>query len=176
MGTENVVISGSVDATVLTEKTMNVLSLAASASENPSITVTSTIRTPERQAEAMYANLASGNRIRYKAPGMAVTAVYDECVKAGKSKADTVSAMVKEIEAQSEKGQRVSLHCVSREEYAKLNIVDVSRHMPNPRDFVRALMTIKAVTKVITPIQAVYGDDRVSVDTSEGAIHVEIQQ
>lgn len=161
---------------VVSEATKNALSVAAEFSNNPQITITSTIRTPQKQAQAMYDNLERGIRIRYAAPGREVIAVYDELKAKKLSRDEIITAMVKRIIMLSLKGQRVSKHCVSSEQYSRLNIVDISPKMPNPRDMVKELAANPKVKKVITPFHSNYGSEKVSVDASEPAIHVEIEQ
>lgn len=142
------------------------------------ITVTSTIRTPRAQAEAMYNNIASGRLIRYKEAGQKVT---DLCIKMlGKleSKEKTISEMTKMIEELSEQDKRVSLHCVSAEEYAKCNIVDISASLVYDKA-VRLLTKLaerEDVVQIIQPVtsKADINKGKVSFDAAEPAIHIEI--
>lgn len=141
------------------------------------LTVTSTIRTPEAQAEAMYNNIASGRYIRYKKAGQQVT---DLCVKMlGKqaSKAEIVAKMTACIEELSEKGERVSRHCVSREEYAKCNIVDVSKSLVYDKAirFIKELSQMDVVTSIIQSMTSSISIDKVLFDNAEPAIHIEIE-
>ena len=159
---------------MISQKTKDILTKAADTSKNPVITINSGIRSPHRQAVAMYDNLEAGKRIAYAAPGREVVKVYDDNKE--KAKDEVIKWMVAKINELSAKEQRVSLHCVSEADYGKLNIVDVSKNMPNPRDFVKALIMDDAVTRVITPFASVYNSTKVSVDGNEPAIHVEIKQ
>ena len=149
------------------------MAVAGDASKNPVITVTSTLRPPRRQAKAMYNNLAAGQRIAYAAPGREVVAIYDSMKKAGASGGDILDAMERRIIELAEVNKLVSRHCVTEAQYERENIIDVSKWIPNPRDFVKALIRDKRVTKVITPFSSDYNDSRVAYDSNEPAIHIE---
>jgi len=60
---------------VVTEKSKNILRELASQYGMKKIYITSTLRTPEEQARAMYNNIANGRVIRYAAPGAEVTRI-----------------------------------------------------------------------------------------------------
>lgn len=142
---------------------------------NPEVVITSTLRSPEAQAKAMADNLYAGKRIRYRAPGAAVTKVFDDnCKKMARSEVEKL--MVAEIERQAAMGQRVSLHCTTEELYRQCNIIDLSIvRMKNPRDFTNALANEEKCRKIITPLSDVkYASAKVSVDANEPALHVEI--
>jgi hypothetical protein len=61
------------------------------------IEISSVYRSPEDQARVMFDNLEQGNRIRYKAPGRAVTQQYDKAKRASRTPSDTPKLMVDEI-------------------------------------------------------------------------------
>ena len=158
---------------LISEKTQDIILKAADASNNPQITITSGIRTPERQAKAMFDNLEKGIRIRYAAAGQEVVKVYDNCKKIKLSADEIVeqmSAMITKLYP-----QKVSNHCVPILNYVQTNVLDISKSIPNPRDFVKALLKDAYVTKVITPFDSDYNDKRVSFDSAEPAIHLEIK-
>lgn len=165
-----------VESSVVSVKSISILEDAARMSNNSVVTITSTIRTPLRQAEAMYANLVAGRNIAYKAPGREVVSKYTIGVRSGWGKVRIIAEMVKSIEEQSREGERVSLHCVPEDVYKQCNIIDISTRIPNPRDFVKALIRSGNVQKVITPFYSDYKDARVVLDAREPAIHVEINQ
>ncbi len=160
---------------VVSAKSRKVLTDAADKSNNPQVTVTSTIRAAQEQATAMYDNLAAGRNIRYAVLGQQVVQVYN-ANKGKLQRGDIIAKMVAKITELQRLNQRVSKHCVSVESYAKCNIVDVTTRLPNPRDFVRALEQDPAVVKIITPFVSTYKTTKVSIDSAEPAIHVEIQQ
>lgn len=159
----------------IADSVKELINRVADATNNPDIVITSTLRSPEAQAEAMATNLYNGKRIRYRAPGAAVTKVFDDnCRKLARS--EVVKLMVAEIERQAEMGQRVSLHCVTEAQYDACNIIDLSvTRMKNPRDFTNALAAEEKCRKIITPLtDTTYPSPKVSRDASEPALHVEI--
>lgn len=162
-------------AFAINDTVKDLISRVADATKNPDVVITSTLRTPEAQAKAMADNLYTGKRIRYRAPGAAVTKVFDDnCKKLARSEVEKL--MVAEIEHQAAMGQRVSLHCTTEELYRQCNIIDLSiTRMKNPRDFTNALANEEKCRKIITPLSDVkYASAKVSVDANEPALHVEI--
>lgn len=169
-----VLFNSGIDGSCLSEKTLQIITQAGTSAGLSNITITSTLRTPERQAQAMYTNVLNNKIISYKPAGSAVQNRCIEGVKGKENKSDTIKAMVKIIEDFSVKGQRVSKHCLSLDEYKKLNVLDISyKSMPSDKNailFIKALQDFKDVVKIIQPL-----DKTVKVyDTSEPAIHIEI--
>lgn len=162
------------DKAKITEKTLQLISAWADKSNNPVIQINSGLRPPARQALAMYTNLANGVRINYAAPGREVVAVFDNMK--GQPKDKVLSAMTAKIEELAAQGRLVSRHCVTEAQYARNNIVDIQKSMPNPRDFVKAALKSTALTKAITPYSSTYNDSRVLLDNSEPAVHIEVAQ
>jgi len=164
------------DKDVVSNDTIKVLEVIGGLSKNPTLIINSTLRTPLRQANAMYDNEKKGNSIRYAAPGREVIAIYN--ANKSKSKEEVVKLMVDKIEELAKKGQLVSKHCVTKEQYKKKNIVDISQSIPNPRDFVRVAETFKNISKIITPIEAFktnpYMTTKVFIDKNEPALHIEL--
>jgi hypothetical protein len=140
------------------------------------ITVTSTIRSTRAQAEAMYNNIASGRYIRYRKAGQAVTDLCVRMLGKQESREKTIEAMQALIEELSEKGERVSRHCVSDEEYAKCNIVDIAKTMTYDQAIrlFRVLLDRECVTKIIQPITSSVKIEGLSFDSAEPAIHIEV--
>ena len=161
---------------VVSTDSIAIIKAAAERSKNPEIIITSTIRPPHKQAQAMFYNLQAGKRIRYAAPGREVVDVYDNLEKMHEEAAYVIHAMEMKIIDLSNRGQRVSRHCVTETEYRHCNIIDVSTRIPNPRDFVRELLKENGVKKIITPVTSTYNDPRVMIDHMEPAIHIEIEQ
>jgi hypothetical protein len=159
---------------LISEKTVGIILDAAKASKNTSVLITSGIRSAERQAKTMYDNLKKGVRISYATAGRQVVDVYDNLKRIGATEDAIFNAMVRKINELSDSGKLVSKHCVSEEEYKKKNVVDVSKSLANPRDFVKELIKNIDVVKVITPFASDYKSSVVSVDASEPAIHLEI--
>ena len=110
---------------IVTEKSKNILCELASQYGMKTIYITSTLRTPEEQARAMYNNIANGRVIRYAAPGAEVTRICQNGIKKGLGKTKTINNMISKILEYDKKGIRVSKHCVSFETYAKKNIIDL---------------------------------------------------
>lgn len=142
------------------------------------ITITSTLRTPEEQVEAMYNNMCNKgvqSQLDYYA------AAGREVVQAGiavggidKSKENQVKkAMVDKVNSLQKEGRLVSKHCVSLESYAQRNVFDISKRLL-PVTLQRAFD--KAITKYVkdNPGEMKYispFDNR-----GEPAFHVEIVQ
>ncbi|WP_199767865.1 hypothetical protein [Chryseobacterium sp. Leaf394] len=162
---------------VVSQFTISLLEKAAKNSANDKLIITSTIRSTRKQAEVMYSNESNGNHIRYAAPGREVITVFNAGKSKGNSKEKIISDMDRKIIELSESGQRVSLHCVSKETYSKNNIIDISysKGVKNPRDLIRELVKDSAVTKIIHPLNNVVNNSKIRYDTKEPAIHVEIK-
>lgn len=142
------------------------------------ITITSTLRTPEEQVEAMYNNMCNKgvqSQLDYYA------AAGREVVQAGiavggidKSKENQVKkAMVDKINSLQKEGRLVSKNCISLESYAQRNVFDISKRLL-PVTLQRAFD--KAITKYVkdNPGEMKYispFDNR-----GEPAFHVEIVQ
>ena len=86
-----------------------------------SATISSTQRTPEKQAQVMFNDLKSGAPDKYRKPGTAVQAVYYTLKRAGKSDDYILDQMIKEVYKQGP--GKVSHHCGDP---AKLTVVDIS--------------------------------------------------
>lgn len=154
---------------------IDMLESIAEKSDNPKVTITSTWRNPYRQAMAMYNNLVAGKRIRYREPGRKVTELFDDCQDKGMDKEETIGEMAKFISRLSEKGERVSKHCVSAEEYREVNVLDVSMTMNKPVEFLVAALDEPRVIKVISPVSIPGKNPKFSYDLSEPAFHLEIK-
>jgi hypothetical protein len=176
----NVIFSSNITdckKSVVHKRSIEIFGEAGHTSKNPLIEISSTIRTPLEQANAMYDNEKSGNHIIYAAPGREVIAVYN--THKNRPKAEVVPLMIQKIEELAKRGQLVSRHCVPEDMYSTWNIIDVRKVIPNPRDFCTALVTYKEVTKIITPFKplsgATYTSSKIAIDVNEPAIHVEFE-
>ena len=134
------------------------------ASSNPSCVISSLMRSPEEQAEAMHTNClehgAAAQMTLYDPPGQAVIRVF--VVDHDKSATDTLADMTAEIRKQGP--YEVSHHCGDA---ALINVIDVSaapQKLRNAEAFVAACKADKRVSKVI--------DER----KNNGCIHLEIPQ
>ena len=139
------------------------------------VVVTSTLRTPLAQAEAMLSNIEQNRLIRYKWAGEEVNKLARQMRGQKVERKKIVEAMVAKIKELSKSGNRVSKHCVSEEEYDKCNIIDVS-YLAIAEDkregFLKAMIARKEVAKVIQPISR----QLQGYDAGEPAMHFEINQ
>lgn len=139
------------------------------------VVVTSTLRTPLAQAEAMLSNIEQNRLIRYKWAGEEVNKLARQMRGQKVERKKIIEAMVAKIKELSKSGNRVSKHCVSEEEYDKCNIIDVSyKSMAEDKreDFLKAMIARKEVAKVIQPISK----QLQGYDGGEPAMHFEINQ
>jgi len=142
------------------------------------ITITSTLRTPEEQVEAMYNNMCNkgvqSQLDYYAAAGREVVQVGIAVGGIDKSKENQVKkAMIDKVNSLQKDGRLVSKHCVSLESYAQRNVFDISKRLL-PVTLQRAFD--KAITKYVkdNPGEMKYispFDNR-----GEPAFHVEIVQ
>lgn len=139
------------------------------------VIVTSTLRTPLAQAEAMLTNIENNRSIRYKWAGEEVNKLARQMRGQKVERKKIIEAMVAKIKELSKSGNRVSKHCVSEGEYDKCNIIDVSylAMVEDKReDFLKAMIARKEVAKVIQPISRKLQ----GYDAGEPAMHFEINQ
>lgn len=123
---------GNNDKNRVSSKTKEILIYIAKSAGIHKLHITSTLRTPLEQAQAMYTNaknLGVESQKHYKAAGWKV---IQAGVAAGiEDRNKAIQAMVDEINTLMSKGQVVSRHCVSEEIYAQRNVVDISRSRLN---------------------------------------------
>ena len=96
------------------------------------ITITSTLRTVQKQVVAMYDNMRSkgiqSQLDYYAAPGREVVQTGVDAGGTDKNKESVVKkAMMDKVESLQKDGRLVSKHCVSLEEYALRNVFDISK-------------------------------------------------
>lgn len=142
------------------------------------ITITSTLRTVQKQVVAMYDNMCSkgiqSQLDYYAAPGREVVQAGADAGGTDKSKESVVKkAMMDKVESLQKDGRLVSKHCVSLEAYALRNVFDISKiSLPArlQRAFDRALTKYvkdnPGKMKYISPLRT----------HGEPAFHVEIVQ
>ena len=88
--------------------------------------ITSTLRTPEQQAQIMYRNAKKNlvNQFRlYGSTGDEVLKVYKK--NASSSESEVVKLMTDKINSLLKQGKRTSNHCATSESYKNLNIIDI---------------------------------------------------
>ncbi|MDH0719682.1 hypothetical protein [Acinetobacter junii] len=158
---------------IVSQKTKNVLAYLAKEANMDKLYITSTIRTPRAQAEAMYIKAT-----KYAKPGEDVKKVKAECIAKGLGKEATIQKMVEKIVEFQNKGVRVSKHCVSEEQYRKNNIIDLGTNS-NGFGTGNTLNSVgkrfKAVCEKALKDGIISGF--ISADVAgEGAMHIEIIQ
>lgn len=124
---------------VVSQYTINMLSDIMRQSNNPNIVITSTLRTPEDQARAMYNNIVSRgvqyNLNLYSANGDRVVNVAAQGRRQGLTRDEIIAAMAREI-------RRIGPGRVSRHagDPNVINVLDISPHsIRNRQDFVREI-------------------------------------
>lgn len=88
--------------------------------------ITSTLRTPEDQAEIMYKNAKidlNKQKALYGRNGDEVLAVYED--NTSKSKAEVVKLMKDKIDSLLSKDKKVSNHCITIDAFKKMNTFDI---------------------------------------------------
>ena len=134
--TSNIYIGNTVDISLISAHTIKILKILVKESENTSATITSTIRTPEQQANAMYNNcVGQGPQSQldlYGANGDTVINVYIAGKNAGLDANTIKSNMAAKI--RSLWPALVSNHCVSYESYRKRNVIDIGYTSVSNRD------------------------------------------
>ena len=119
-----VVGQNGIDISLVSEYSKNILRQIAKNSNYTRVVISSTARTPRRQAEIMYNNIITKGlqeqRNTYKQPGQRVLDVYEIQKKAGKNKEEIIQAMTNKI---NELGaSNVSKHCA---DFNVVNVVDI---------------------------------------------------
>ena len=154
-------------AEVVSEHSINMLKALAAAAGLESIEVTSTLRTAESQAAAMYYNvLNTGYEQQFELYGPVGTAVLNAALDMDNSLADDLSEeekgelivveMIAEINRQYPK--RVSRHVVPLDEYAKLNVLDIGYESVLDKDAFRAVLSDAHKKGVIEFIDEPYNE------------------
>ena len=122
----NIEVAGQngMDISLVSEYSKNILRQIAKNSNYTRVVISSTARTPRRQAEIMYNNIITKGlqeqRNTYKQPGQRVLDVYEIQKKAGKNKDEIIQAMTNKI---NELGaSNVSKHCA---DFNVVNVVDI---------------------------------------------------
>ena len=126
------------------------------------IAVQSTLRSPEKQASIMLQNIkkngVNSQLALYGRYGDAVINVYNPNAR----DEENLQAMTAEVYRQGPRN--VSKHCMTAEEYKKLNVIDISRtQMTNPSQFIKE-------------ISSSYKDIKYFDEVNNGCIHIEIPQ
>lgn len=111
---------------IVSEYAISVIKLALKKAEMPHAVITSTIRTPEEQANIMYRNASQNleKQFRLYGPnGDNVLKVYK--TNKTKSKPLVIGLMKDKIEELLKQGKRTSKHVITPSQYSNLNIIDI---------------------------------------------------
>jgi hypothetical protein len=163
---------------IVSKKSLNVINKAVEEAGMDGAMITSTIRSPERQAKIMYKyasiNLESQKKL-YGATGDKVLTVFEANLKK-KSKDEVIKMMAKRIEELSVGSRRVSRHCVSPAQYSRNNVIDIGVH--STKAVAGATFDQKAFTSALRRLEnegfiEKFIDETKKADTTW---HVEIKQ
>lgn len=141
--------------------------LLRSAGQDPNrpAVVSSTVRTPQEQAQAMYDNLEMGKHVHYRPPGQAVIDRYYEDKDAGLPEEQIVADMQEIIDQDP---YMVSHHCADTAQWARLQVVDIRpSSTTNPGLFSRMARQAKRRGELSRFLDRAQGDP---------AFHLEIPQ
>lgn len=153
------------DHLTVSEKSIGIIKQIASASNNPSVYITSSVRSPEDQARIMYNDTVTlgmtQQYILYGPNGDKVIDVYKAMKELNKSREDIIKAMERKI---YELGpSKVSLHCGN---HNVLNVFDISSNgakLRNPKDFLSQAYLHKEISKILN-------------ESERNCYHIEIKQ
>jgi len=154
-------------AKVVSEHSINMLKSLAAAAGLSHLEITSTLRTAESQAAAMYYNvLNTGYEQQFELYGPVGTAVLNAALKMENSlpsdlseeeKSELiVSEMIAEINRQYPK--RVSRHVVPLEDYARLNVLDIGYDSVLDKEAFRAVLSDAKARGIIEFIDEPYNE------------------
>ncbi|MEZ5591286.1 MAG: peptidoglycan-binding domain-containing protein [Gammaproteobacteria bacterium] len=111
---------------IVSNYSIDVIKLALKKAGMAHAVMTSTIRTPEKQASIMYDNAKKNLAAQFQLYG----STGDEVLKVfqnnqTKEKSVVIGLMQEKIESLLKQGRRTSLHCVTQNEYKNRNIIDI---------------------------------------------------
>jgi hypothetical protein len=161
----NILFDNTNDTNTVSSKSINIIKKIADASKNPTVYITSSVRTPRKQAEIMYDQTVSLDTAAqyklYSTNGDKIIDVYVAKQKEKKTKEEIIKAMEDKI---NEIGAyKVSKHCG---DHTKLNVFDIYRsRLKNPKDFLT-----EANKYLNSEIKTIINE------TDRGCYHFEIEQ
>jgi len=126
--TSQVQFGASAKKDIVSQKTRNVINMALDEAGMNAAMITSSIRSPERQARIMYDNALKnlqGQKDLYGATGDRILKVFEQQHKKKRSRADVIKLMARKIEELSVGDAKVSRHCVSSAQYSEKNVIDI---------------------------------------------------
>jgi RHS repeat-associated protein len=145
--TDSVKFGSEVNSKVLNTQSIEAVAQIVANAGLTSVMISSTMRTPEQQANAMYHNIVKNGveheKGVYGTNGKKVIDAYDAAEREGKSKEDIITDMTNKI---NELGpSNVSDHCSTYENYSKKNVFDIGKGSVSDKEaFVKALDQAKA--------------------------------
>ncbi|PVZ79334.1 hypothetical protein C9426_33975 [Serratia sp. S1B] len=163
---------------IVSEKSIRIIKEIIKSANIHKVTISSTIRTPQRQVDAMYDNMRSkGIQSQLDYYGAYGREVILAAIDAGgndpRKVIEVKTAMLNKVIAIQNNGGIVSRHCVSEQMYATRNVIDISKRFSSRRSVLLALdKALKSYSrthegfKYISPFQ----------HSGEAAFHVEIEQ
>lgn len=161
---------------VVSQYTISIIKKALSMAGVKHGVITSTIRTPQKQANILYQNNVVGTgAVRYREPGNKIINDAKERKKKGETKESNVKKMIEEIERYAQHGQRVSMHCVPLYAYRVLNVVDLGVNSTRAKN---SSLNSAALTKAFRDLER-QGLIRKFIDEtslSNHAWHIEVPQ
>lgn len=123
-----VFVKGRADESRVSDKSKNILKILAKEAGVHVLYITSTLRTPEEQAQAMYTNIRNKGIESQHYYARNGRMVVDAGVAAGiENKGAALGAMINKIKELQGKNEIVSRHCVSPDMYLKKNVIDISK-------------------------------------------------
>jgi hypothetical protein len=111
---------------LVSEYSKKIIKMALKDAGMPRAVITSTFRTPKEQASIMYRNAKKNYQTQidmYASPGQKVLKVYKK--NSEKDDATVISLMEQKIIDLLKTNEKTSQHCVTAENYKKLNIIDI---------------------------------------------------
>ncbi|MGV3344958.1 LysM peptidoglycan-binding domain-containing protein [Enterobacteriaceae bacterium LUAb1] len=127
-----IVFSRDVRNDLVSAKTLNIIKKILKKVSVHKVLITSTFRTPARQAKAMYGNMIKhgieSQLAYYKSNGKAVILAGVDAGGIAPDKRDSVlAAMTRKINEINNSGNEVSRHCVDEDMYKKRNVIDIGK-------------------------------------------------
>lgn len=166
-----------INSSVVSSKSLDVIKNAAKAAGIDSVTITSTIRDPRRQARAMFDNFEKGEDTSYKGSGKYVKELYYSLKEEGVKGDDILDSMESMIKKLTDSGEKVvSNHCVGVEKYGNLNVIDISKDNIDAKAFIEELSKDPNVVSVLHSLDNMPSRGKVKWINGEPCIHVEIKQ
>lgn len=166
-------IKGQLDENRVSEKSKKIIKAIAKEAGVHIVHITSTLRTAEEQAQAMYTNMCNkGVASQLEYYGRNGRVVINAGVNAGVgNRHAALTAMINKIKELQGDNKIVSRHCVSESMYAVTNVMDISKTKLNShgRNFDKAIINYMKKSQAVKYISPY-------ANSGEPAFHLEIEQ